>query len=268
MSDEEEARELTPEQIRKVEAEARKIEDDNSRAAALHDLTLEKNQVEIDKLKTELDKAKLDTFNAQLAVGAAQINFDQMKRQEEAALATDLFHQIYYFNDDVGERSVKNCMDRLTYWARVKPGSDIEVVFSSPGGSVFDGLQLFDFIQTIRRQGHRVTTSALGMAASMAGILLQAGSERVMAKESWLLIHEISTIAFGKASDIEDEAKFLKRIQARTIDIFMEGVVRATQAGTATKPMTRSKFADSWSRKDWWLSSDEALAAGFVDSIR
>ena len=102
----------------------------------------------------------------------------------------------------------------------------------------------------------------------MAGILLQAGNVRYMGKEAWILIHEISSIAWGKASAIEDEAAFLKRIQSRIIDIFMNGVNQAIANGTASKPLTRKRIEEGWKRKDWWVDADEALKYGLVDEIR
>jgi ATP-dependent Clp protease protease subunit len=147
-------------------------------------------------------------------------------------------------------------MERLAYWSRTEPGCAIELIFTSPGGSVIDGMALFDFIQQLRRAGHFITTRALGWAASMAGILLQAGDKRVMAKESYVLIHEISTGAVGKIGEIEDEVKFVKKIQGRILDIF-----------AARANVKREYFAKHWKRQDWWLDSDEALKIGIIDEV-
>jgi ATP-dependent Clp protease protease subunit len=95
------------------------------------------------------------------------------------------------------------------------------------------------------------------MAASMGGILLQAGSHRVLAPNAYMLIHEVSSLAWGGASELEDEVAFVKRLQDRILDILAE---RST--------MTRQQIARKWKRKDWWLDAPEALRLGFVDEIR
>ena len=148
-------------------------------------------------------------------------------------------------------------MNKLTQWARRHPGCDIEIVFSSGGGSIIDGFVLFDFIQELRSRGHYVTTGSLGMAASMAGILLQAGDHRWIGHQAWLMIHRAAFGAIGKTFEIEDEVAWIKRIEARILDIFEK---RST--------LTKVKIKRNWDRKDWWISSDEALELGLVDEIR
>ena len=78
---------------------------------------------------------------------------------------------LYRFNTGVDKTHVNDCMLKLTQWSRRHPKCDIEIVFSSGGGSIIDGFVLFDFIQELRSKGHKVTTGSLGMAASMAAIL-------------------------------------------------------------------------------------------------
>ena len=137
------------------------------------------------------------------------------------------------------------------------PGVDIEISFNSPGGEIISGMAMFDFIQELRGKGHFVTTSTRGMAASMAGILLQAGEHRVMARQSWLLIHEASFGASGSMGSVEDTVDWVKRIQKRIVQIFAE-----------RSNVTATFINKNWKRKDWWISSEEALKWGFVDAIR
>ena len=114
-------------------------------------------------------------------------------------------------------------MSKLTQWHRENPKCDIEIIFSSPGGSIIDGFELFDFIQELRRD-HKVTTGSLGMAASMAGILLQAGTHRWIGHQSWMMIHRAAFGAYGKTFEIEDEVKFVQRIEERILDVSLLGL--------------------------------------------
>ena len=79
--------------------------------------------------------------------------------------------------------------------------------------------QKFDFIQELRAKGHKITTGSLGMAASMAGILLQAGDVRWIGHQSWVMIHRAAFGAIGKTYEVEDEVKLVKRIEERILNI-------------------------------------------------
>ena len=209
------------------------------------------------KLNAEADHAEAEAQIARAQAIAAEIGQRDLERKETDYLAGNKFHHVYAFNDAVGSSSVGACISQLNIWSRTEPGCDIEIIFNSPGGSVIDGMALYDYFQTLRRAGHKLTTVTYGMAASMAGILLQAGDVRVIGAESYVLIHEISTMAIGKIGDLEDVVEFCKKIQKRVIDIF---------ATRSNKPA--SYFEKHWRRKDWWLSSDECVKIGIVDEVR
>ena len=97
----------------------------------------------------------------------------------------------------------------------------------------------------------------------MAGILLQAGDERVMTAESWLMIHQASYGAIGSHYKVEDMVRWVERIQERILTIF------ATRAASskAEQPATKALIKRNWNRKDWWIASDEALTYGLIDRI-
>jgi ATP-dependent Clp protease protease subunit len=116
---------------------------------------------------------------------------------------------------------------------------------------------LFDFIQDLRFKGHEITTGSLGYAASMAGILLQAGDVRWIGHQSWMMIHRAAFGAMGKTFEVEDEVKFVKRIEKRILEIFV-----------SRSKLTRSKIQRNWNRKDWWITADECLDLNLVDEVK
>lgn len=232
-------KEVIPQLSKKLEAEA---------AAA---------QAEARKLDAEAQQFQAEAQKLQAEAAQAEINARTMTRKEQDELAGNKYHRVYVFNDPVYSTSVGQCMTQLNIWSRTEPGCDIEIVFNSPGGSVIDGMALYDFIQTLRRKGHKITTGTMGMAASMAGILLQAGDVRYIGKESYVLIHEISTGAIGKIGEIEDVVEFCKKMGRRVLDIFAERSRKGAEY-----------YAKHWRRKDWWLSSDECEKLGLVDEVR
>ena len=192
-----------------------------------------------------------------LKVEGAHVELRALQRAEKLELSKDKYHHLYQFYTEVNDLSVDGCMEMLSYWSRTEPGCAMEIVFNSPGGSVLAGLALFDFIRALRSEGHHVTTHTLGYAASMAGILLQAGDKRVMGQEAWVLIHEISFGAVGKIGEIEDTTEWVKKMQKRILNIFAE-----------RSKLTVAQIEKKWKRTDWWLSSDECLKAGLIDEIR
>ena len=228
-----------------------------------------------DKLSLELMKdpeirtAFLESIRAKTAVSLAAVEVEHLKvegahvelralqRAETMELSKDKYHHLYPFYRAVDEASVSNCMEMLSYWSRTEPGCSMEIVFNSPGGSVLAGLALFDFIRALSNNGHHITMHTLGYAASMAGILLQAGDKRVMGREAWILIHEISFGAVGKIGEIEDTTEWVKKMQKRTLNIFAE-----------RSKMSVAQIEKKWKRTDWWLDSAEAFKLGLIDDIR
>lgn len=228
---------------------------------------LKKFEAEAEKLKAEARKEAALAAEAEHKAAVARIALEREEEKRHREILNDDFrHRRYHFDSAVGGTSVEACIKTLKAWHREDPQCDIEVSFSSPGGSVIDGMELFDFL-TWLRQTHSITTSAYGMAASMAGILLQAGTWRVCGRQAYILIHEVSFGAGGKIGEVEDELKFIRKMQKRVLDIFAERCQGAAPE-TATKRLTRRQLARAWERKDWWIDADEALAFGLVDEIR
>jgi ATP-dependent Clp endopeptidase proteolytic subunit ClpP len=233
---------------------------------------VEKTPEERDKFAAEASwyaasarKAAAEAEAAEHEAEVKKLDRDRaVEKREREKHADDYGHRVYEFTGSVDAGSVKTCMKALSSWHRAYPEEAMEIVFFSPGGAVFPGMQLFDHIQWLKAEGHHVTTTATGYAASMGGILIQAGTKRVMTTESWLMVHEVASGASGKTSDIEDEVEFMKRIQARVLQIFAD---RA--AGTnRPKAITKARLKRLSTRKDCWLSSMECFDFGLVDEVR
>ena len=206
-------------------------------------------EAELRSAETELARARLESQRNSIA------DWEYRRREMEAGLDRN---RIYRFLDVVSSGSVEGAIEMLDYWSRRDPKEDMIVEFNSPGGSVIDGLALYDFIQEIRRRGHHVTTIARGMAASMGGVLLQAGDVRIADENASILIHEVSTLGRGKLSELEDELKFTRMLwEERLVPILAQ-----------RSNMTRQQIIRKAKRKDWWMPADEALEHGFVDEVQ
>lgn len=212
----------------------------------------------MDPVTLELTQDKLRTEIRKLAAEAERHEYEatRSKRDLQQWDASADEHRIYNFFGGVDAGNTAACMDVIGNWARQNPDDHFTLIFNSPGGSVIHGLALYDFLDEIKARGASVTTIARGMAASMGGVLLQAGDERIVGRNSHVLIHEVSSLGMGKLSEMEDELKFTKRLQERLLDILAE---RST--------MTKAQIKTKWSRKDWWLDADETVKYGFADRI-
>jgi len=93
----------------------------------------------------------------------------------------------------------------------------------------------------------------------MGGIALQAGDRRVIGKESYILVHQITAGTMGKIDQMKDDVHFYEHICDRVVDIFV-----ARSSGK----LTRQKMRKEWTGHDWWLDSTDALKYGVVDEVR
>jgi ATP-dependent Clp protease protease subunit len=210
-------------------------------------------------------KANAEAAKAEAEAIREQIDATRKQHEELKRLAGDEHHYVYRFNEGVSSASVNKCMEQLSCWHRTAGDEPmpITLIFNSPGGSVIAGMALFDYLQELRGAGHHVTIVGQGIAASMAGILLQAGDHRVLTAESWLLIHEGSYGATGSVAEVEDTVKWVEMIGERILNIF----AARSQASGCKSPLTKRQIQNRYRRKDWWLSSDDALKHGFIDEI-
>ena len=134
----------------------------------------------------------------------------------------------------------------------------ITININSPGGDIYSGLGLYDFIHNINTNtDHHISIICNGMVASMATIILLASDDRKATKHTSFLIHSLSDLTFGKMQDIEDNLIECRRLNEMLSDIYLEHT-------KLTK--TKLKEVDK-SKKDWWFGVDKALELGLIKEI-
>jgi ATP-dependent Clp protease protease subunit len=132
----------------------------------------------------------------------------------------------------------------------------INIRINSPGGSVFEGLPIFN---TIRNSKADVHTYNEGLAASMGAVILLApkGKKVHAAKNSLTMLHNSWGIAIGDAEDMREAAKMSDKVD----EVLIQAV--ADKSGKSTEAV-KSEFFDY---KDHWLTADDAEKAGLIDFI-
>lgn len=264
-------RELTVEERDKFVAEAARMRKDAEKI----DMEIELAKIDMDLAKAALIEKQQEILKLQAEVSEAQnraevteLETQTRKRAFEELMASNRYHYVYRFSDEVNDATVEHCIERLTIWHRSDPKCDIEVIFNSPGGSAIAGMELFDFMMDLRKQGHKITTGARGMAASMASILLQAGEVRWIGRHATLLIHQPAGVVHGKTDDMQDQMEWLNNIQEQAVTIYADRCADAAKNGTATEAKSSDDIKRGWKRKDWYVNADDAVRFGFVDSIK
>lgn len=158
---------------------------------------------------------------------------------------------------DVTEASVHMLMREIESYLAVNPdATEIDLIINSGGGHVIDGFALVDYLMMVRQRGVFIRGTALGLCASMAGVILQACSERIMTPRAWLGLHEVQSIAAGGMSVAQDRLKWAEKLQDAAIDLFVE-----------RSSLTADDIRLMWARKDVMLKPEEALAHGLIDKV-
>lgn len=165
-----------------------------------------------------------------------------------------LNERIIFLNEDVNEHTASVIVAQLLHLAYEDSKKDIKLYINSPGGSVYDGLAIYDTIQYITPD---VVTIGIGLQASMGSFLLSSGTKgkRFALPNSRIMIHQPSSGTQGKVSDQEitlREGLFLKQ---RLNELYA--------ANTGQKLAKIEKDMD----RDFWMGANEAAEYGLIDEV-
>ena len=162
--------------------------------------------------------------------------------------------RIIFVTGEIEDHMANLIVAQLLFLESEDPDKDIHLYINSPGGSVSAGLAIYDTMQYIRPD---VSTICVGMAASMASILLAAGAKgkRFALPHSRVMIHQPLGGAQGQATDIEIHAREILRVR--------EEMNQILAAHTGKDPETFKLDTE----RDHYLTADEALSYGLIDQV-
>lgn len=165
-----------------------------------------------------------------------------------------LNERVIFLGDEVNEATANLVVAQLLHLAYEDPKKDIKLYINSPGGSVYDGLAIYDTIQFISPD---VQTIGIGLQASMGALLLSSGTKgkRFALPSARIMIHQPSSGTQGKVTDQEitlKESIFLKK---RINEILAKNT--GQRLSKVEKDMER----------DFWMSAEEAVDYGIVDQV-
>ena len=165
-----------------------------------------------------------------------------------------LRERIIFLGEPVTAESANRVVAQLLFLEAEDADKDIFLYINSPGGSVYDGLGIFDTMQHIKPD---VQTVCLGLAASMGAFLLTAGAKgkRSSLTHSRIMIHQPLGGARGQASDI--------RIQADEI-LYLKKKLNQELSDRTGQPLSR---VEEDTDRDFVMSPSEAVAYGLIDKV-
>ncbi len=162
--------------------------------------------------------------------------------------------RIIMLNDEVNSATASLVVAQLLYLEGQDSSKDISLYINSPGGSVTDGLAIYDTMQYIKCD---VSTICMGMAASMGAFLLSAGTKgkRYALPNADIMIHQPSGGARGQATDIEIHANHILRTKKKLNEIL------AANTGQPFEVIARD------TERDNFMTAQEALEYGLIHKV-
>ncbi len=162
--------------------------------------------------------------------------------------------RIIFIDEEINEQTASLVVAQLLFLASEDDSKDISLYINSPGGSVYDGLAIYDTMNFI---GPDVATYGIGLQASMAAVLLASGAKgkRHMLPHAKTMIHQPRGGAQGVMTDMEISLR-------EGLDI-KQTLSKIMAANTGQK--FEKVLADM--ERDFWMSADEAKKYGIIDTV-
>ncbi len=165
-----------------------------------------------------------------------------------------LKERIIFLGNEVNDQTANIIVAQMLHLAYEDPDKDISLYINSPGGSVYDGMAIFDTMNFIKPD---VATYGIGLQASMGAFLLSSGAKgkRFVLPHAKVMIHQPSSGTRGKVTDMEidlRESLGLKDLLAKIL------------AKNTGQKLSKVKLD---MERDYWMTADEAKAYGLIDQV-
>lgn len=162
--------------------------------------------------------------------------------------------RIVYLGEDVNFHTANLIVAQLLFLESKDPNKDITLYINSPGGSVYDGLAIYDTMQFVKCD---VSTIGIGVQASMGAFLMSSGAKgkRFLLPSATTMIHQPSAGTRGKVTDMEIDLREGLRLKKRLNELLAENTGQKL-----------AKVAEDVER-DYWMTADEAVKYGIADKV-
>ncbi len=165
-----------------------------------------------------------------------------------------LKERIIFLGDEVNDQTANIVVAQLLHLAYEDPKADISLYINSPGGSVYDGMAIYDTMNFIAPD---VATYGIGLQASMGAFLLSSGAKgkRFALPHAKVMIHQPSSGTRGKVTDMEIDLR-----ESLGVKEMLAKILAKNTGQKLTKVKTDME-------RDYWMSPEEAKSYGLVDEV-
>lgn len=162
--------------------------------------------------------------------------------------------RIIFLGEEINDAVASTVVAQLLFLESEDPGKDIHMYINSPGGSVTAGMAIYDTMNYIKCD---VSTTCIGMAASMGAFLLSSGAKgkRYALPNAEVMIHQPLGGAQGQATEIQIAAEHILKTKKKLNEIL------AKNTGQDVEVVEKDTDRDNW------MSADEAKAYGLIDEV-
>jgi len=162
--------------------------------------------------------------------------------------------RIIFIGEEINEQTANIVVAQLLHLANEDPDKDISIYINSPGGSVYDGLAIYDTMNFIKPD---VATYGIGLQASFGAVLLASGAKgkRHLLPNARVMMHQPHGGSQGQITDQEITLKEGIQLKELLIDIMVKNTGQK-------RPKVKADM-----ERDYWLGAKEALEYGLVDHI-
>jgi ATP-dependent Clp protease protease subunit len=206
-----------------------------------------------------MSSARLDGYAKVISASGGYISPTIIEERQLNVAQMDVFSRlmmdrIIFLGTQIDDYTANVIQAQLLYLDSADQGKDISIYINSPGGSVYAGYGIYDTMQFISSD---VTTICTGIAASMAAVLLVAGTpkKRFALTHSRVMIHQPLGGVQGQASDIEITAREIAKVKQELNTIISK------HTGKSIEEVSRD------SDRDFWMSASEAKEYGMIDEV-
>jgi ATP-dependent Clp protease, protease subunit len=169
----------------------------------------------------------------------------------------DIENNIILIQDEIVAGLSFDFISKVRLLRKINPSlTNVTILLNSPGGDVIETLGLIDYLNTLNSDGIKTNIICRGSAMSAAALLLAAGTGvRAASKHSKIMVHQLSSFAAGKLSDLKSNAKFAEQLEDDCNNIMAECTNKD------------KKWWEQNQQNDYFLTAEQALELGIIDKI-
>lgn len=199
---------------------------------------------------------EIDNQTATALATSAQIALGRESLKERWDAASNGRNRSYHFTDSVTSDTVEAAVDVFNRWDRLDQDErPYRFVICSGGGNVIAGMKLYSTLKAIARKRPLITVAS-GICASMATVLHQTGTRRVIEPGCSYMIHDVSGEVFGSIGNMQDTMKWLEKLNNQLHVCLAE-----------KSKMSVAEIAELGKRQDSWFMPSEIIELGLADEI-